>query len=118
MIDGIEISLETLMGGKAIEKFNGELQKVIENILDLETDGTKNREIHLVFKMKPDPSDRGRVFYSLDTKTKLAPPVSIGSTMFLGNDRGRVKAYEQDVNQPPLFDEQKKSNVTFLREDN
>lgn len=41
------VSLDTLGGGAAVERFNYELSRVLENILDLNTNPTAGRQVQL-----------------------------------------------------------------------
>ena len=76
---------------------------MIENIVDPNVEVKTVREINLKVKLKPDESDRGKVFYAIEVKTKLAQPLPVGSMLYVGKDKHRVVAYEQDITQPPLF---------------
>lgn len=48
------MSLENIGGGAAIEKFDLELERVMDNIGDINTDPKAVREINLKFKFRPD----------------------------------------------------------------
>lgn len=104
--DWSEIKLGSIASGAAAEQFDAELQAVVSNILDPNTDEGKIRELHLVLKLKPDKEDRARVLYSVEVYSKLSRAKAIGSVMYVGKEKGRMVAYEQNIQQPPLFDEE------------
>jgi len=90
-------SLLTLARGAAIERFDDEMQRVLDNIVDPNTrEGV--REVNLKVKIKPD-SNRvtGAVEILCTSKTQPAHPCS---TMFyIGKQGGRGVAYEHDPEQ-------------------
>ncbi|HBG3351747.1 TPA: hypothetical protein KQB22_002966 [Clostridioides difficile] len=89
------IALEKFAGGVLKEKFNTELQKVLDNIADPNTDFKKTRKISLeiVFKANED-----RDLAEVDIKSK-ATTVEVKATttkVLIGKDleTGRVEASE------------------------
>lgn len=104
--DWYEVTLGGIASGAAAEQFDAELQAVVGNILDPNTDEKKAREIHLVLKLAPDKEDRSRVAYSVEVYSKLSRAKAVGSVMYVGKEKGRMVAYEQNIQQPPLFDEE------------
>ncbi len=68
----IEASLESFGDGKAIEQFNYELKRVIENCQDINTNADHVRSVILEVKIKPS-NDRKRADVTFQAKSKLAP---------------------------------------------
>lgn len=90
-------SLLTLARGAAIERFDDEMQRVLDNIVDPNTrDGV--REVNLKVKIKPDANRvTGGVEIICTSKTQ---PAQVCSTMFyIGRQGTRGVAYEHDPQQ-------------------
>lgn len=104
------VSLETLGGGPgkkssaAIELFNAEFQRVLDNCLDENTDPKKVREVALKVKIKPD-LDRELCKVEIHASSKLAPVNPYPTQFFLGKDAGRAVAVEDDPKQRNIFTE-------------
>lgn len=114
MNDWSNVTLENLGGGVVIERFQDALKSVIENIMDVDTVSTKEREIKIAIKFKPE-QDREKVIYTLSVDTKLSPPRSIGSVMYVGKKANDFIAYEQEIIQGELF-EQKEQKLKIINE--
>ncbi len=67
-----KITLESIADGAAIEQFDIELQKVLNNIVDPNTVADAVREVTLTVKFKPDERRNYGVF-AIQAKCKLAP---------------------------------------------
>ena len=90
-------SLDNLGGGAAVERFNDALSRVIENIMDVNTDD-KAREITLKVKLKPNASrQRCDVIYAVSTKT--SPAEALTTTLYVGKAGGDFIASEYDPKQ-------------------
>ncbi len=99
------VSLATLGNGAAIELFNVELQRVLDNIVDENTKPKDTRKVILEVTIKPtEDRDFGQV--SIVAKSKLAPLAPYGTNFFIGKHRGRGVAQEHNPKQAPLFDGQ------------
>lgn len=87
-------SLDDLMNGAAVERFNKSLQEVLKNIFDPNTDAKKTRKIVMTMTIKPDKSRNSAKFY-LDVRSGLAPiePYEVNA-MLARDDRGNVSAAE------------------------
>lgn len=87
-------SLDDLMNGAAVERFNKCLKEVLNNIFDPNTDAKKTRKITMTLTIKPDKSRNSAKFY-LDVRSGLAPiePYEV-NTMLSRDDRGNVSAAE------------------------
>jgi len=90
----IKMSLLTVCGGCAQERFDHELQKILENVLDPNTEATAARSITLTVKIKPD-EDRETLRSELVVKANPAPLSPMGSFSLLGKDvKGKAEAHE------------------------
>lgn len=88
-------SLDNLMDGALVERFNAELGRVMENVFDLRTAPDKVRTISLVFKIKPNDR-RDAADMTADVIIKLAAPLPLKQTVLMGqSDDGRVRLIER-----------------------
>lgn len=72
MSDETIVSLETLGGGSAVERFNYELARALENIGDINTKADVIREVTLKVKIKAN-DDRSFAMVEIIASSKLAP---------------------------------------------
>lgn len=87
--------LDVLMNGAVQEKFGAALREVLANIRDPNTSATVKRSITLTITIAPS-AGRDVAEMSVQTKTKLAPPNSASSTIYLAyGDDGSVTATEK-----------------------
>lgn len=88
------VELSKLANGAVDERLNIELQKVLDNIQDENTDAIAARKITLAITLKPDET-RSLANVSVQAKTTLAPAISIGSVLMLDVDtKGNAVAAE------------------------
>lgn len=88
------INIETFAGGAVGERLNIELQNVLENINDLNTDPKKAREVTLKIKITP-AENRQTASIDVSAKTSLAPAKAIPATIILDKDEfGKATAKE------------------------
>lgn len=66
------VSLATLANGVAVERFDYELNRVLENIADYNTSATAMREVTLKIKLKPN-EERSFSIVDIHASSKLAP---------------------------------------------
>lgn len=92
MSDYVEVSLDKMSGGAAIERFNDALKDVLENISDPNMNPDTVREIVLSVKFKQDKNDASKVAYAIEVRKKLAMPVAVGAIMYIGKENGQIKA--------------------------
>jgi hypothetical protein len=113
-VDQEKVSLATVGGGAAIERFDLALQQVINNILDVNTDARAERSVTLKVTFKPtEKRDMGAVSVSVVPKT--APVSSFRTQVFLGMDAtGKGMACEMDLNQLQLFPK-KGDNIKIMK---
>lgn len=97
----IEIILSKLSEGAVQQKLNGELEKVFNNIHDLNTQAKKKRAITITLEFTPDEK---RQVVNLTTKfsTKLAPVEELDTTILTDKDltTGLIAAKELKSNAP------------------
>lgn len=106
------VSLTTLKGGVAIEMFDHQLRRLLNNIADENTEPEEARQITLKVTVKPDP-DREQAVILVECKAnKLAGIRSQGSTAYIGRRRGQVVAVEYDPRQADMFDPDAGADIT------
>lgn len=98
----IQVSLANISGGAAGELFDRALGDVIANILDINTDAKKEREITVKVKIKPKNDERRAVNYKIDVTKKLVPARGVESVMYVGQKEGELIALESNVEQGNL----------------
>lgn len=87
------ISLLNLGDGAAIEKFDEELQRVLDNIVDPNAKADAVREITLKVKFKPD-ENRNVAAVSIATDCKLAPDREVTTACVIGRIGSKGHARE------------------------
>ncbi len=92
------VSLDTLGQGAAVEMFNEELKKVLENILDVNTKATTTRAVTLTVTIKPD-ENRNYSNAVIEAKSKVAPVKGVGLPIYVGRHGGQAVATERDTRQ-------------------
>jgi len=91
------VSLATLGGGSAIERFDDELRRVLSNIIDPNTtDGA--REVTLKVKIKPN-EDRDRCDVDVTCSSRICPAKSFSTMMFVGSTPSGAVATEHNPKQ-------------------
>lgn len=98
-----EISLPTLHGGAAVDLFDEELRKVMENIADPNTRPDAVRTISLKVRIKPD-KERRFATTTVEAHSTLAPVSPTEGTMFFRGSGASLEAYEDDWRQNDLAD--------------
>jgi len=99
------VSLQNLGSGAAIELFDTELQRVLDNIVDENTKPTTIREVTLKIKIKPD-EDRESGSVEIQASSKLAPVHPYPTQILIGNQRGQGVATEWNPKQLHAFKDQ------------
>ncbi|MEK4026322.1 replication terminator protein [Sporosarcina sp. FSL W7-1283] len=88
------IELNKFIGGAVQEKFNVELQRVLDNIADPNTDFKKARKVTLTVSLKPNEK-RNLADIKVETKSTIAPPEPIGTEILIGmSNDGKVVGKE------------------------
>lgn len=90
----INIDLNTFANGALAERANEELQKILENIADPNTDAKKKRKLTLTITLAAD-NERDVIMTNVVAKSTLAPaePIEAKILMDLDND-GKVTGAE------------------------
>lgn len=96
------LNLLNIGKGSALEIFDHNLAKVIENIADVNTDPEATRTITLKITFKPF-KDRSGAETKVDARATLAPVKAVESSIFLARSNGEVRAYPRDTRQQALF---------------
>jgi uncharacterized protein YuzE len=82
---GKTIDLSNFANGAVAERFNIELQKVLENISDPNTDAKKSRKLQLNITLKGN-EQRDIASVGIQAKTTLAPAKDIESSIVMDYD--------------------------------
>lgn len=80
------ISLDTLYQGAVVERANLEIQRVLDNIQDPNTDPKKARTVTIKLKFEPD-NDRGVANVIVGVDSVVAPVAPFKAHVFLGRDK-------------------------------
>lgn len=98
----IELNAATIAGGGLVERLNEELQKVVANCLDVNTEAKKTRTVTLKIKVKPDES-RCFAGVNVETSSTLCPPEPIATSIFMETNltTGEITASEMASGENP-----------------
>jgi hypothetical protein len=97
-----KVTLHTLAKGAAAELFEKELQKVIGNISDVNTEATAPREVILRVLITPN-KDRNVGATEVRVSSKLASFVPAETVIYMGKKGGEYIAVENDPKQMSLL---------------
>lgn len=88
-------SILEMAQGAIMEQVNAEVGKIVENILDVNTEAKKKRTLTLTVDFLPN-GDRSQVGITATAKSKLLPNNSIQTTLYVGADSstGEIQAVE------------------------
>lgn len=100
----VSVHLENLGGGAAVELFEHEWDRLLENILDPNTEAEAKRTLTLKVTVKPQES-REMAHLQIDVSTKLAGPRPAGSIVYMGKQDGRTVAVAYDPRQGRLWED-------------
>lgn len=91
----INFDLSKMSNGGVQEKFEQELKKVTENILDPNTDAKKKRTVTITLTYQPNENRDAISVYS-EIKSKLVPQEGVSTTLLVGRntDTGSIEANE------------------------
>jgi hypothetical protein len=96
--DYTEVSLDNIANGAANELFTRELEKVMENIDDVNADAEKTRKITLEIFIKPSANrEMGEVRVACTSRLAGVKPVA--SSIFFFKNKGKPAAYRHDMRQ-------------------
>jgi uncharacterized protein YuzE len=80
-----KLNLAEMAQGAFMEQFHRELNQVLTNIADPNTDPKKARKITLTMTLKPD-ENREVVTVETQSKSTLVPPKPLGTTIIIDRD--------------------------------
>lgn len=88
-------SILEMAQGAIMEQVNVEVSKIVDNILDLNTDPKKKRTLSLTVDFIPT-QDRSQVAINATAKSKLLPNNAVQTTIYVGADSktGEIQAVE------------------------
>ena len=90
-----KFNIANLAKGALIEQAEGEIQKVIDNIADPNTDCKKARKVTITLTFKPIDESRELATIDIQTKSSVVPYDSVRTNICLGKDNeGNVIAEE------------------------
>ena len=91
----INFDINELSEGGVREQIDREVKKIMNNIMDVNTDLSKTRSLTVKVDFKPD-TNRKTINTTVSVKASLAPQIAIGTTMMVGrdSDTGMVQAAE------------------------
>lgn len=88
------INIPNLANGAVAERINEEMQKVLDNIADPNTDPTKARKLTITVTVKAD-EERDVAHATVQAKATLVPAYEIGTKLLIDTDReGQVVGRE------------------------
>jgi hypothetical protein len=97
-------SILDMAQGAIKERVDYEMAKVIDNILDQNTNPTKKRTVTLTIGLTPD-SERQQVSISVVAKSKLEPTNPVSTALYITGDKdGAVTAVEMVPQIPGQMD--------------
>lgn len=116
------LTISNLAKGALVEQFEDELEKVLDNIVDPNTDPKKARKIQITFEIKPNDK-RNMADIKFQTKSSLVPVNTVSTAIIIDKDKdGNVAAAElcQEVYGQLKFDndggiEETGTKVTYMR---
>lgn len=89
----IPLTMETLCGGGVIESLHHEIQNVLNNVADPNTEAKKVREVRLLIKVKPN-EHRNMADITVQASSKLIPAAPLETSILIDKDGNRAVAAE------------------------
>jgi hypothetical protein len=97
------VTLANLCQGGAEEIFQRDLDKVLENICDVNTPSEAERTISLKIKLKP-ANDRRSAIATFTSETKTCGVSALRGTVYIAKQAdGSIEAFPDNPNQSLLF---------------
>ena len=113
-----EVSILDLARGAILEQVDNESTKILNNILDPNTDATKARKLTVTVTFKSDDK-REIISCEAQAKSTLSPVMPIATRIYVEQDAdGNPRAMElikNDPNQMSLLDDTEVTNVLKIR---
>ncbi|KAB2860022.1 MAG: replication terminator protein [Exiguobacterium chiriqhucha] len=96
------IDLNNFADGALLERVNMEIEKVLENIQDLNTDATKKRKVTITLDIEPnDRRELANVVSSV--KSTLVPTTAVSASLMIGHDGRQVIGRELKSSMPGQY---------------
>lgn len=89
----IPLTMETLCGGGVIESLHHEIQNVLNNVADPNTEAKKVREVRLLIKVKPN-EHRNMADITVQASSKLIPAAPLETSILIDKDGNKTVAAE------------------------
>lgn len=89
----IPLTMETLCGGGVIESLHHEIQNVLDNVADPNTEAKKVREVRLVIKVKPN-DHRNMADVTVQASSKLIAAAPLATSIIIDKDGSKTVAAE------------------------
>lgn len=87
-------NLDELMGGALTRQFNAEMERVLKNVFDPNTDPKTKRKIQITITIVPNER-RDVAEFKVEIKSTIAPHIPMMQSVFLSmDDEGTVTATE------------------------
>jgi hypothetical protein len=102
----MDLKIETIGEGIIAERFQDEIAKVVENIIDPNTEAKIIREINIKLKIKPIPENRELGELEVIVTSKLAPAKAHVGQVAVGVDVITGECNARELFQQSLFEEQ------------
>ena len=96
-------SIMEMAHGAILERCDYEMARVMDNIMDPNTNPTTKRRITLTLEFKPD-KNRQMISVEATAKSALAPTDPIALSLYTGFEAGRFVAVEMQSNVPGQLD--------------
>lgn len=116
------LTIANMARGALVEQFDAEFEKVLDNIVDPNTDPKKARKIQITIEIKPNEK-RNMADIKFQTKSNLVPANTVSTAIIIDRDKdGNVAAAElsqEVVGQLKFTDdgsiEETGTKVTYIR---
>lgn len=87
-------SILQMARGAIMERVDYEMSRVLDNILDVNTDPTKKRKVTLTLELKPD-DERTTIAVSVTAKSTLAPTNPVVTSLYVADGQNVVEMVPQ-----------------------
>lgn len=104
------LTLVNICGGAVDEVFQRELEQVLSNISDVNTDAESKRKVTLEFTFEPF-EDRSGAKVSFQCKSKTMPVNAVKGTVFFSRKGATLIAVPHDPKQARLFNQSPVSEI-------
>lgn len=99
-MNDVRTSIMQMAKGAFEERADYEMSKVIDNILDVNTNATAKRKITLTIELTPD-SERKKIHVAVTAKSSLANTHPVATSLYITNDSNGEVVVAEMVPQIP-----------------